>query len=229
MAGGCGVKRVSAEGGVRAECVVRASGGLTSAGTATRMSEWYEVFDDERGLHGARARVGRRAVVFGIMGVALAASAFTLPEGGGDKVALIAGLASATSALWLVQGLRAIRDLVWCVKLSVRRVIGYDLTQKRMALAWPDVDCVEIDKRGMLIRGRDETGAACRLRVAPEFPDYVRLAHRFVDYAEAYSRPVYIDGRPWQLIDLAAVYPFLGETVAIARGPTADGSGEYVE
>jgi hypothetical protein len=192
------------------------------------MSEWYEVFDDERGLHRARVRVGRRAVVFGISGVVLALSAFVLPAGGGDRVALVAGLAAAGSAFWLVRGLRDIRDLVWCVKLSVRRVIGYDLTQKRMALAWPDVDCVEIDRRGMLIRGRDETGAVCRLRVGPTFPDYVRLAHRFVDYAEAYTRPVYIDGRPWQLLDLHAVYPFLRETVPVARDPAADGGGEYV-
>jgi hypothetical protein len=193
------------------------------------MSEWYEVFDDERGLHEARVRIGRRAVLFGVVGVALGVSAFVLPAGGGDRVALVAALAAAASALWLVRGLRQIRDLVWCVKLSVRRVIGYDLTQKRMALAWPDVDCVEIDRRGMLIRGRDETGSVCRLRVAPAFPDYVRLAHRFVDYAEAYSRPVYIDGRPWQLLDLYAVYPFLSETVAVATRPTADGSSEYVE
>jgi hypothetical protein len=114
------------------------------------------------------------------------------------------------------------------VKLSVRRVIGYDLTQQRMALAWPDVDCVEIDRRGLLIRGRDETGSACRLRIGSAFPDYVRLAHRFVDYAEVYTRPVYIDGRPWQLLDLHALYPFLRETVPV-KGPTADGSGEYVE
>jgi hypothetical protein len=192
------------------------------------MPDWYEVFDDERGLREARVRVGQRAVLFGLSGVVLGLTAFALPADGGDRLALAAGAVAALSAAWLVSGLRSIRDLVWCVKLSVRRVIGYDLTQQRLALMWPDVDCVEIDRRGVLVRGRDESGTPCRLRVGASFPDFAALSHRLVDYAEAYGRPIYVDGRPWQLIDLHSVYPFLGETVP-ARSADEDGGGMVVE
>jgi hypothetical protein len=191
------------------------------------MPEWYEVFDDERGLRAARIGIGRRAVVFALGGVLLGMSAFVLPVSGGEQVALGAGLFTVAAAAWLVAGLRDIRDRVWCTKISARRVIGYDLTQQRVAISWPDVDCVEIDRRGLLVRGRDESGSACRLRIAPSFPDYTDLSHRFVDYAELHARPLYLDGRPWQLLDLHAVFPFLGEAVP-APGPEDDDGGEYV-
>jgi len=191
------------------------------------MPEWYEVFEDERGLRETRVGIGQRAVAFGIGGVLLGLSAFVLPAGGGEQVALGAGLLAVASAAWLVQGLREIRDRVWCVKVSARRVVGYDLAQQRMAVDWGDVDCVEIDRRGVMVRGRDEAGTPCRLRIAPSFPDYTALSHRFVEYAEMHTRPVYLDGRPWQLLDLHAVYPFLAETVP-ARGAEEGDGGEFV-
>jgi hypothetical protein len=167
-------------------------------------------------------------VLFGVSGLLLGLTAFALPAEGGDSLAMAAGVVAAAAAAWLVAGLRAIRDLVWRVKLSVRRVIGYDLTQQRVSLVWGDVDCLEIDRRGILIRGRDETGTPSRLRVPPAFPEFSALSHRLVDYAEAYGRPIYVDGRPWQLIDLHAVYPFLQEAVPARAADDDSGGGLFV-
>ncbi len=176
------------------------------------MSEWYEVFDHAEVLLAMQRRAGRLVALFALAGgalVALAPLLVGLPFGG----VLVAAVAVAlvVAALHVAQAIRALRCVVWCVKLSVHRVVGHDCGRRRAALAWEAVERVELDRDGLLLVGRDEGGVSRRLRVPHAFPDYARLSHRVVEYAEAFGRPVFVDGRPWQLLDLHEVYPFLRE------------------
>jgi hypothetical protein len=129
-------------------------------------------------------------------------------------------VAATAAALHLLQALGALRSVVWCVKLSARGLVGYDYGRRRVALAWPAVERVELDAEGLVVVGRDGGGEPRRLRVPHLFPDYARLSHRVVEYAEAFGRPVYVDGRPWQLLDVHEVYPFLRAACRAGGEPT---------
>jgi hypothetical protein len=43
--------------------------------------------------------------------------------------------------------------------------------------------------------------------VRAETPQFSALARRAVEYAEAFCRPVWLDGRPLDAHDLAALFP----------------------
>jgi hypothetical protein len=108
--------------------------------------------------------------------------------------------------------LRRLQAVAWCVRLSFHGLIA-DFGHRRTALRWSAVARVEVDDDGLVVVGTDEGGSAQRLRLPCSFPRYAQLSHRVVEYAEAHRRPLFVDGRPWQLLDLHALYPFLGDAV----------------
>jgi hypothetical protein len=182
------------------------------------MAEWYEVFDDVEALRATRRRVGRlltaSALGSGAVGAFAPLAVFWAP-GGRAVVIAVAVVGALVAALHLGRALGALRGVLWCVKLSVRRVVGYDYGRRQTALAWTAVERVELDDGGLLLVGRDDRGAVRRLRVPGTFPDYARLSHRVVDYAEAFGCPVHVEGRPWQHLDLYTTFPFLREETGV--------------
>jgi hypothetical protein len=181
------------------------------------MATWYEVYDNQDALLATRRRVRRTTKRYGMTSAALAVAAplviFHAP--GGPWVAVGAAAVLVALGVVVLRELRALHDVAWCVRLSFHGLVA-DLGGRRTAIPWSEVARVEVDDEGLLIVGTEERGAPWHLRIPCAFPRYACLSHRVVEYAEAHGRPLFVDGRPWQLLDLHALYPFLGDVVSEA-------------
>jgi hypothetical protein len=184
------------------------------------MPDWYEVYDDEQVQLRTRQRVGwLSTAAVAALAVGLGSLPLAVLFAGAPLLAaaaILVGLLGALSFLgWRVNRLRRV---VWCLKLSVHRVVGYDYARRKTELPWSSVERVEVDGEGLLLVGvPPAVGAAPALRVPHLFPDYSALSHRVVEYAEAHGIPVCLEGRPWQLLDVRVLYPFLPATASVAR------------
>ncbi len=196
------------------------------------MADWYEVFDNEEVQLDTRKHVGRLAgalvVGFGaILGLTPLLLLWV------PSLVLVTTLVSGSLAVMVVGASYAflrLRSVVWCVKLSVHRVVGYDYARRKTVLSWAEIERVELDKTSLSIVAAPKDGRPSRvLRVPHVFPDFAHLSHRTVEYAEAHGLPVCVEGRPWQLLDVGRLYPFLTD-IAIAeravRGRTLEGDEE---
>ena len=181
------------------------------------MSTWYEVYDNQDALLLSRQRVRQLTRRYGLasLAVALTAPLVVLHVPGGAWVALAAAVLLAAAGLLVLRALRALHAVAWCVRLSFHGLLA-DFGRRRTAMRWEEVARVALDDEGLLVLGTDEDGAARRLRIPLDFPRYAHLSHRVVEYAEAHGRPIFVDGRPWQLLDLHALYPFLADAVGEA-------------
>ena len=174
------------------------------------MAEWFQVFDDDRVLVRVRARVRRRVVAFALVSGALVAAApvstLAWPAHSGP-LAAACGVVLLVYAAWLVVGLVRLHRRLWRLELSVRRAVGHDAGGRRVSVAWPDLAHVDLRDDGLVLAGRDGAGRRVRLHVGAETPQFGVLARRAVGYAEAFCRPVYLDGRPLDAHSLAALFP----------------------
>lgn len=197
------------------------------------MADWYEVFDNEQVQFDTRRRVGRLAgaLVVGCGAVVVLTPLLILWV---PSLVLVAGIVSALLAVmfvWASHAFLRLRSVVWCVKLSVHRVVGYDYARRKTILSWAEIERVEVDARALSIVASPKNGQTSRiLRIPHLFPDFARLSHRAVEYAEAHGLPVCVEGRPWQLLDVETLYPFLAD-IPIARrtalrGRTPEGDEE---
>ena len=178
------------------------------------MADWYEVFDNEQVQLDTRQRVGRLVVAL-VAGIALGAGsvpvlAFYL---GSPWLAIgIGGAALIGAALAASRSFLRLRSVVWCVKLSVHRIVGYDYARRKATIPWTRVERIELDRGGLVIAEAPHEGIPGRvLRIPHLFPDFAALSHRVVEYAEAHGLPVCVNGRPWQFLDVAALYPFMAD------------------
>jgi hypothetical protein len=181
------------------------------------MATWYEVYDNQDALLATRRRVRQMTARYGSASavVAVAAPVVILLVPGGPWVAVGSAAVLVVAGGVVLRALRELHDVAWCVRLSFHGLVA-DFGRRRTAMRWSEASRVEIDDEGLLIVGTDEGSAVRRLRVPHTFPRYAALSHRVVEYAEAHGRPIFVDGRPWQLLDLHALYPFLGDVVSEA-------------
>lgn len=197
------------------------------------MADLYEVFDNEEVQFDTRRRVGRLAgalvVGCGIVVVLSPLLVRWLPSP--FLVAVLALALLIGMFVWASKAFLRLSSVVWCVKVSVHRVVGYDYARRKTVLAWPEIERVEVDDGGLLIvAAPKENRPARQLRVPHLFLDFPRLSHRVVEYAESHRLPVCVEGRPWQLLDVETLYPFLNEVSAARptawRGQPLEGDGE---
>lgn len=176
------------------------------------MADWYEVFDNEQVQLDTRRRVGRLVVVLAVGAVVGTVSVPVLAAALGSTLTAL-GLGGAVVlavVVWVSRAFLRLRSVVWCVKLSVHRVVGYDYARRKSTIPWTRVERVALDRAGLVIAEAPHEGIPGRvLRIPHLFPDFATLSHRVVEYAEAHGLPVCVDGRPWQLLDVAALYPFM--------------------
>lgn len=169
----------------------------------------YEVFDNDE----VQWRTRRHAALLSSMasvaalltvGVALAAWAdlIALPLASGALA-----LVWASAGIGLAVGFRRLRRMAWCVKVSEAGVVCYDYARRPIQLGWDRIERVDLLRAGLLIVGP----APCLVVVPHLFPDFAALSHSLVDQAEAHGVPVYVDGQPWQSLDVYAFFPGLEE------------------
>lgn len=173
------------------------------------MSAWYEVYDNVDVQLMTRKRA---AALTGAVTLAIMFSIGVLAVGleGSLPLSAALGLIAVGWALftwWCLRRNRRLRSLVWCVKLSDREIVGYDYARRKSAIDWLNVERIDVRGEALIVIGR---GNVC-LEIAHLFRDFAELSHRIMKYGDLYSIPVYVDGRPWQQLDLQEVYPFLAE------------------
>lgn len=184
------------------------------------MPSWYEVFDNVEVQYKTRKKVavlsalatGAVAVSFAVLALGYLGS-LTMPLVGGALLVLW-----LSGTWWMAHRLQKLRQVVWCVKLSDREVVGYDYARRKVRIDWTNVDRIALMANGLLIA--DLNG--CSIQVPYLFPDFPALSHRVIHYADFYSLPVYVDGQPWQQLNVYDLYPFLAEapsTHDTTRGP----------
>ncbi|HEX8299476.1 MAG TPA: hypothetical protein VF594_09990, partial [Rubricoccaceae bacterium] len=92
--------------------------------------------------------------------------------------------------------------------LSVHHAVGHDVAGRRRVLAWNDVTWVDVGDAGIDVVGR-RMGRRVRFVLPPQFPDHAHVGHRVVRYAEAFGRPVFVDGRPADALDIGPLRQIL--------------------
>lgn len=184
------------------------------------MSNWYEVFDNEEVQRYARKQathltaVAGAAVLVTLLGASLGAENY-LPRPYVGGVLVVTWLVTVR---WMATRMRKVRRLVWCIKLSEERIVGYDYTRRKAVMEWRGVQRVELTNDGLLLIGPD----LFAFEIPHLFPDFAELSHRVVYYAEMNVIPVFIDGQPWQNLDVFQLFPFLIDDLSPdAPGTTA--------
>ena len=171
------------------------------------MAEWFEVYEDAEGRRAGGFRQRRLVVAFAFVSSAIVAfapvAALAYPAHS-LAVAVAAAVVLSAHAAWLVRRLVSLRRTVWRLDLSVHHVVGHDASGARRVLAWSDVTYVDVADGGLEVTGR-RMGRRIQFVVPPGFPDHGRVAHRVVRYAEAFRRPVYVDGRAVESLDVRAL------------------------
>ncbi|MFQ5571060.1 MAG: hypothetical protein ACE5G0_15375 [Rhodothermales bacterium] len=183
------------------------------------MAHWYEVFDNEEVQSYARRQATRLtalavgAVMITFLGAALGFEGYLpLPLVGG--IFIVTWLVTVR---WVSHRLRKLRRLVWCIKLSPHRVVGYDYTRRKATMEWSKVQRVELTGNGLLLVGPD----VFAFEIPHLFPDFALLSHRVVHYAELHGIPVFVDGHPWQHLDVYQLFPFLTDHLSTGASGTA--------
>lgn len=185
------------------------------------MPSGYEVFDADEVLFEARRRAtwARR-----ILGLALLPTAALLyfwfqPSGslviGGLMLALWLGVGG-----WAAWRLQQLHRVAWCLKLSAQGLEAYDYTRHRLRLPWARLQRVEVTDAGIRLVG----SGGQRIRVPDRFPDFPALSHRLTRRAEAHGVPLWIDGRPYQDLDVYALFPSLMDDASYG----AEGMGHSI-
>lgn len=173
------------------------------------MSNWYEVFDNEEVQRHARTQATHLTVVTALT-VVITLIVATLGYEAYLSFPTVGILLAATwlfSVRWVAQRMRRLRRLVWCIKLSEERIVGYDYTRRKAVMTWDRVERVDLSDQGLLLAGPN--GSA--FEIPHLFPDFPELSHRIVHYAEMNGIPVYIEGLPWQELNVYRLFPFLTE------------------
>ncbi len=188
------------------------------------MAEWFEVFDDERVLAAARRRTRHAVVAFAlgsllsVAGALLAAVAWPHEVVAWPHAAAGAALGGVllltTLAVGTLRRLTRLHRTLWKVELSVGRIVGHDVGGRRVSVPWTAVDALDVQSDGLAVTGHDDAGHPVHLVVPASISQFTVFGHRAVGYAEAFGRPLWVDGQPWQRLDLAELYPVVGQDSA---------------
>lgn len=180
---------------------------------------WYDVYDNVEIQLVTRRKA---AALTAITVVALAGALLLAVVGFTGRLPFFPVLLVSMSAgggflWWFTRRLGRLRRIVWCVKLSREEIVGYDYARRRRALAWRKVERVEIGDSGLAIVGPQ----TLQLEIAHIFREFPQVSHRITRYADRYGIPIFINGKPWQHINVYELYPFLADDSSPRRGSAA--------
>lgn len=171
------------------------------------MAQFYEVFDNSEVQYLTRRQVATlTGVAIGTalasmaayeVGIRLDAPMWTI----GSSIALV----WMGAFWWILHRLGKLRRVVWCVKLSDRRIVGYDYARRKTELDWIRIERIILAPKGLIIDGAQPRS----IEIPHLFPEFATLSHRIFEYANLYDIPVFINGQPWQQLDVYAMFPTL--------------------
>lgn len=176
------------------------------------MSSGFDIHDDPCALLRAQRKMRRALLGFGAATalVMLGAPVVAILAGGGLWVPAAAGAILTACAAYTIRRLGRLRRRVWRVAVSSRHVVALDAGRRQTSVAWGAVERVEVDDSGLTVVARGLEGAVFRLHIRQHFAAYVALAHELVSRAERRRCGIWVDGRPWQRLDVSALLPSTG-------------------
>lgn len=179
------------------------------------MPPGFDIHDDPCAYLRAQRKMRQALIGFGIgtVLVALAAPLTAVVLDGADWVPVVAGLLLTLHAGWTIHRLARLRQRVWRVAISPRHVVALDAGRRQTSVAWSAVERVEVDDEGLTLVSRGLEGVAHRLHVRPHFAAYVALGHQLVRMAERRRCAIWVDGAPWQRLDVSALVAPLRRTL----------------
>lgn len=168
-----------------------------------------EVFDNEEVQWHVRKQAAHlTSLVLAI--VSLTVVGFMFAWTGFLSAPLVGGMVMlgwAGGIAWISPRRRRLRRVAWCLKLSPSGVVTYDYARQQTTLTWADVQRVDLTSRGLML-----IGTPAHVILVPHlFPNFSDLSHAVVRLAESHHVPIYIDGKPWESVDVFALFPFLEE------------------
>lgn len=174
------------------------------------MASRYEIFDNEQVHFETRKQAGRLSalvVAAVVTTLALIALAFTgyVPTA---FSLLLVGTAWIALAAWIGYRMRLLRRVVWCLKISDQRIVGYDYLRKPTVFDWTIIERIELGPRSLHVHA----GPDRALDIPQVFGDFHMLSHCLMHWADFYGTPLYINGRRWQDTSVYDLYPFLAES-----------------
>ena len=176
----------------------------------------FETYDDARTLMNVRARMRDVLLTFGVVscGTIILAPFLAIWTGEATWVPLAAALWLSLSAGLCIRRLTQLRRCTWRVAVSCRHVIVIDVGLRQRTVAWGALERIEVDPDGLTLVARGMGDEEVRLHILGRFASYVDLAHRLVALAERRRLAVWIDGLPWQHLDVDRLFPTLRADLA---------------
>lgn len=180
---------------------------------------WYDVYDNVEIQLITRRQA---AAVMVIAAIVLASSLLLLALGIAGRFPLALSLLTAAAAgggfsWWLVRRIRRLRRIVWCVKLSREEVVGYDYARRRRSISWRQVERIDLGDGSLTIVGPHPLS----LEITHHFREFAQVSHRIIYYADHFGIPVFVNGKPWQHLDVYDVFPFLADDTSSPRRGSA--------
>ncbi len=181
---------------------------------------WYNVYDNVEVQRVTRKQAAAATAIVTVFGAAGLAAVVLGIDG---PLPLWVGLGAAVAAwaaltVWMLRRYQRLRRIVWCIKFSDAEVVGYDYARRRITIPWVKVERLEIGGDSLTIVGPQPAS----LEITHLFAEFAQVSHCIMRYAERHGVPVFVDGRPWQQLDVYDLFPFLSEDASSPqRGSTA--------
>lgn len=166
---------------------------------------WSEEYKDEafRASTQRRVHVVTRLVLFGLMIAVFCVAAIALISAVPSLLAVIPIFLTGVAFGLASKRLLRLRRNVWCMHLTRYRMTGINHVGHPFIFQWKNVERINLTNDGLTITGTNGHTRQEDIAYIPQsFRNYTQLAHRVVKCAEAYSVPICVDGRPWQLLSL---------------------------
>lgn len=183
------------------------------------MPRVHDVYDDEEVQRMARSQVSH---LTGVTSATVAATLLGITLGVTGRISpailgVLLGLLWLSVVAWTAWRLRNLRRRVWCVRLTDDGIEGYDYARRKITLDWDSVRRIDLADHGLVVVG---TGP-CLFEVPYAFNEFPDLSHRLVRDAEQRGVPLYVDGRPWQQLDVYHLFPMLADEPFSPRSGSA--------
>ncbi len=163
------------------------------------------VFEDERVLRQLRRQVAWTVIVAaaGFVGGLVLLSLMSRTQIADLSVAGVLCLGWGGLTAWAALRLYRLQQHIWRLQLSATALTGYDYGRHAWRIDWGLLDHVELTDHDLRLTTRDGR----RFIIPGHHTDFSELGHALVEQAERLGCPLYVNGRPFEAIDIRTLLP----------------------
>ncbi len=174
-------------------------------------------FEDQQMLRHLRRRAAWTVVVaaVGFVGGLVLLSVLSRLRIADLSIAGLLCLLWGSLTAWAALRLYRLQHQVWRLHLSESKLIGYDYGRQAWVIDWMHLDRLNLTEDGL----RVETLDGRHLVIPNGHADFSALSHALLDYAEHLGCPLYLNGRPFETVDLRTLLPLPPEIAVPTDSP----------